>query len=190
MNCIVLIAAPAAGKGTISKYISDNYNFDHISTGDLLREEVSLKTEIGLQIDELLSKGELVSDEIVYKVLERKLSNIDKDFILDGIPRNLSQAENLDGILSKYDIKISKKIFVDIDKEIAMSRMIERSKIEGREDDNISAYNNRYKAFEENTLPLLNYYNNFSSIDNNGTLEHLYEQLDELFKGDEKNGDL
>ena len=67
MNCIVLLAAPAAGKGTISKYISDNYNFDHISTGDLLREEVSLKTETGLKIEKLLSKGELVSDEIVYK---------------------------------------------------------------------------------------------------------------------------
>ncbi|MBR4350993.1 MAG: nucleoside monophosphate kinase [Bacilli bacterium] len=190
MNCIVLIAAPAAGKGTISKYISDNYNFDHISTGDLLREEVSLKTETGLKIEKLLSKGELVSDEIVYKVLERKLSSIDKDFILDGIPRNLSQAENLDGILSKYDIKISKKIFIDIDKEIAMSRMIERSKKEGREDDNISAYNNRYKVFEENILPLLNYYTDFNKIDNNGTLDQLYKQIDELFKGDEKNGDL
>lgn len=190
MNCIVLIAAPAAGKGTISKYISDNYNFDHISTGDLLREEVSLKTETGLKIEKLLSKGELVSDEIVYKVLERKLNSIDNDFILDGIPRNLSQAENLDGILSKYDIKISKKIFIDIDKEIAMSRMIERSKKEGREDDNISAYNNRYRVFEENTLPLLNYYTDFNKIDNNGTLDQLYKQIDELFKGDEKNGDL
>ena len=190
MNCIVLLAAPAAGKGTISKYISDNYNFDHISTGDLLREEVSLGTEIGNQIDELLSRGELVSDEIVFKVLERKLSNIDKDFILDGIPRNFSQAEVLDDILSKYDIKIFKKIFIDIDKEIALSRMIERSKKESRADDNVEAYNNRYKVFEENTLPLLNYYTDFNRIDNNGTLEHLYEQLDELFKGDEKNGDL
>ena len=190
MNCIVLIAAPAAGKGTISKYISDNYNFDHISTGDLLREEVSLKTETGLKIEKLLSKGELVSDEIVYKVLERKLSNIDKDFILDGVPRNFSQAEVLGDILSKYNIEISKKIFIDIDKEVALSRMIQRSKEESREDDNEETYNNRYKVFEENTLPLLNYYNDFSKIDNNGTLEHLYEQLDELFKGDEKNGDL
>ena len=190
MNCIVLIAAPAAGKGTISKYISDNYNFDHISTGDLLREEVSLGTNIGNQIDELLSRGELVSDEIVFKVLERKLGSIDKDFILDGIPRNFSQAEVLDDILSKYNIKISKKIFIDIDKEIAMSRMIERSKKESRKDDNIESYNNRYKVFEENTLPLLNYYTDFSKIDNNGTLEQLYNQIDELFKGDEKNGDL
>ena len=190
MNCIVLIAAPAAGKGTISKYISDNYSFDHISTGDLLREEVSLGTEIGNQIDELLSRGELVSDEIVFKVLERKLSNIDKDFILDGIPRNFTQAEVLGDILSKYDIKISKKIFIDIDKEVALSRMIERSKKEAREDDNEETYNNRYKVFEENTLPLLNYYNDFNKIDNNGTLEDLYKQLDELFKGDEKNGDL
>ena len=190
MNCIILLAAPAAGKGTISKYISDNYSFDHISTGDLLREEVSLGTEIGNQIDELLSRGELVSDEIVFKVLERKLSNIDKDFILDGIPRNFTQAEVLGDILSKYDIKISKKIFIDIDKEVALSRMIERSKKEAREDDNEETYNNRYKVFEENTLPLLNYYTDFSKIDNNGTLEQLYNQIDELFKGDEKNGDL
>lgn len=190
MNCIVLIAAPAAGKGTISKYISDNYNFDHISTGNLLRDEVSNGTEIGNQISKLLSRGELVSDKIVFELLEKKLSNITNDFILDGVPRNFSQAEALGDILSKYDIKISKKIFIDIDKEVALSRMIQRSKEESREDDNEETYNNRYKVFEENTLPLLNYYNDFSKIDNNGTLEHLYEQLDELFKGDEKNGDL
>ena len=71
-----------------------------------------------------------------------------------------------------------------------MSRMIERSKKESRKDDNIESYNNRYKVFEENTLPLLNYYTDFSKIDNNGTLEQLYNQIDELFKGDEKNGDL
>ena len=190
MNCIILLAAPAAGKGTISKYISDNYNFDHISTGNLLRDEVSNGTEIGNQISKLLSRGELVSDEIVFELLEKKLSNITNDFILDGVPRNFSQAEALGDILSKYDIKISKKIFIDIDKEVALSRMIQRSKEESREDDNEGTYSNRYKVFEENTLPLLNYYNDFSRIDNNGTLEHLYEQLDELFKGDEKNGDL
>jgi adenylate kinase len=190
MNCIVLIAAPSAGKGTISKYLSDNYNFDHISTGNLLRDEVSLGSERGKYIDELLSKGELVSDEIVFELLENKLESINKDFVLDGIPRNFSQAEVLDDILAKYDIKISKKIFIDIDKKIALSRMIERSKKESREDDNVETYNNRYKVFEENTLPLLNYYTDFNRIDNNGTLEHLYEQLDELFKGDEKNGDL
>ena len=190
MNCIILLAAPAAGKGTISKYISDNYNFDHISTGNLLRDEVSNGTEIGNQISNLLSRGELVSDEIIFDLLEKKLSNITNDFILDGVPRNFHQAEVLGDILSKYDIKISKKLFIDIDKEIALSRMIERSKKESREDDNEETYNNRYKVFEENTLPLLNYYNDFSRIDNNGTLEDLYNQLDELFKGDEKNGDL
>lgn len=190
MNCIILLAAPAAGKGTISKYISDNYNFDHISTGNLLRDEVSNGTEIGNQISNLLSRGELVSDEIVFELLEKKLSTIDYDFILDGIPRNFSQAKVLDDILAKYNVVISKKIFIDIDKEIALSRMIERSKKESREDDNVETYNNRYKVFEENTLPLLNYYTDFNRIDNNGTLEHLYEQLDELFKGDEKNGDL
>ena len=105
MNCIILLAAPAAGKGTISKYISDNYNFDHISTGNLLRDEVSNGTEIGNQISKLLSRGELVSDEIVFELLEKKLSNITNDFILDGIPRNFSQAEVLGDILSKYNTK-------------------------------------------------------------------------------------
>ena len=190
MNCIILLAAPAAGKGTISKYISDNYNFDHISTGNLLRDEVSNGTEIGNQISNLLSRGELVSDEIIFELLEKKLSNITNDFILDGVPRNFHQAEVLDDILSKYGIKISKKLLIDIDREVALSRMIERSKKESREDDNEEIYNNRYRVFEENTLPLLNYYNDFSRIDNNGTLEDLYKQLDELFKGDEKNGDL
>ena len=96
MKCIILIAAPAAGKGTISKYIEDKYNYKHISTGDLLREEVKNNTEIGKVIEPLLLKGSLVGDNIIEEVLLKELMKTNSNIILDGYPRTLNQAKKID----------------------------------------------------------------------------------------------
>lgn len=92
MKCIILIAAPAAGKGTISKYIEDKYNYKHISTGDLLREEVRKNTDIGIKIKPILEKGSLVGDDIIEEVFSKELNKTKSNIILDGIPRTLNQA--------------------------------------------------------------------------------------------------
>ena len=110
MQCIILIAAPAAGKGTTAKYLEDKYNFKHISTGDLLRNEVKNNTELGKKIKSLIDKGSLVSDDVIMDLFEKKFSSLTSNVVLDGMPRTINQAKMLDEI----DKKNLWDYFVDI----------------------------------------------------------------------------
>lgn len=128
MKNIIFIAPPAAGKGTVSEKVCSKYNIPHISTGDLLRDEIANSTKIGLQIKESMARGEFVSDEIITKLLKKRLSSKDchKGFILDGYSRNISQAMTYDKLLEvlSYDMGIA--IFLDIDREVALKRAMSR----------------------------------------------------------------
>lgn len=128
MKNIIFIAPPAAGKGTISSMICSKYNIPHISTGDLLRNEIASSTKIGLQIKEGMARGEFVSDELITKLLRKRLSNKDcnKGYVLDGYPRNLHQAEIYDNLLKELSFDEGTVIFLDIDKETAINRIKSR----------------------------------------------------------------
>lgn len=128
MKNIIFIAPPAAGKGTISSMICSKYNIPHISTGDLLRDEIARSTKIGIEIKESMARGEFVSDELITKLLKKRLSNKDchKGYILDGYPRNIKQAEIYDSILSELEFDMGTVIFLDIDKDIALGRIKSR----------------------------------------------------------------
>ena len=128
MKNIIFIAPPAAGKGTISNMICSKYNIPHISTGDLLRDEIARSTKIGLEIRESMARGEFVSDELITKLLKKRLSNKDchKGFILDGYPRNIHQAEIYDSLLKELSYDEGTVIFLDIDKEVALNRIKSR----------------------------------------------------------------
>lgn len=128
MKNIIFIAPPAAGKGTISSMICSKYNIPHISTGDLLRNEIASSTKIGLQIKESMARGEFVSDELITKLLRKRLSNKDcnKGYVLDGYPRNLHQAEIYDNLLKELSFDEGTVIFLDIDKETAINRIKSR----------------------------------------------------------------
>ena len=119
MKNLILIAAPGAGKGTLSKDLLDKYPYVHISTGDLLREQVARGDELGKEIQKVQEAGGLVSNEIVYKALEQKLSDqaCDNGYILDGFPRNLEQAREYDKILEKSGRDLGLVIVLDIPKE-------------------------------------------------------------------------
>lgn len=129
MKNIIFIAPPAAGKGTQSKLLNEKYHLPHISTGDLLREEVNNKTELGSNLEMIMQEGKLVSDEIVLNLLEKRLENNDTDigFILDGFPRNLVQATKLDELLDKINKEIDYVIALDLDKETAKNRIVGRT---------------------------------------------------------------
>ena len=101
MKNIIFIAPPAAGKGTVSARICDKYNIPHLSTGDLLRDEIKNSTKLGLEIKDAMARGEFVSDEVITKLLKKRLSNKDckKGYILDGYPRNVNQAIVYDKLL-------------------------------------------------------------------------------------------
>lgn len=128
MKNIIFIAPPAAGKGTQSKLVSCEYNIPHISTGDLLREEITKKTELGLSIKEDMDRGALVSDEVITTLLRNRISQDDckKGYILDGYPRNLIQAKIYNDLLEELNYDKGIVIFFDIDKDIALKRTISR----------------------------------------------------------------
>lgn len=128
MKNLILIAAPGAGKGTLSKDLLEKYPYVHISTGDLLREQVAKGDELGKLISEMQKAGKLVSSEIVYKALESKLSDpaCDNGYILDGFPRNIEQAEEYDKILEKIDKDLGLVILIDIDKSELIDRITGR----------------------------------------------------------------
>lgn len=128
MKNIIFIAPPAAGKGTVSARICDKYNIPHISTGDLLRDEIANQTKLGVEIKDAMARGEFVSDEVITKLLKKRLSAKDakKGYILDGYPRNIKQAEIYDDLLKELSYDMGVVIFLDIDKDTAMKRALSR----------------------------------------------------------------
>ncbi len=128
MKNLILIAAPGAGKGTLSKDLLSKYDYVHISTGDLLREQVAKGDELGREIQKVQEAGGLVSNEIVYKALENKLSDpaCDNGYILDGFPRNLEQAKEYDNILKRSKRDLGMVLLLDIPKEELIERITGR----------------------------------------------------------------
>ena len=187
MKNIIFIAPPAAGKGTQSEMLTNNFNYEHISTGDMLREEIKADTELGKSIKNIIDEGKLVSDDIIITLIRNKLSNIKgKPFILDGFPRTLNQAQNLDTILNENNIDNYEAIYLEIDEEVASKRILGRltcscgksyniyddafkPKVEGicdncgaalikRDDDNAESFKVRFQAFLDNNEPIMDYY--------------------------------
>lgn len=128
MKNIIFIAPPAAGKGTQAKMLHEKYNIPHISTGKLLREEATKETELGKTIKETISKGKLVSDEIITTLLKLRLMNEDcnNGYILDGYPRNIEQAKIYEELLKSLNKDMGIVVFFDIDKDLAMKRTLSR----------------------------------------------------------------
>ena len=128
MKNIIFIAPPAAGKGTQAKLVSAEYNIPHISTGDLLREEMAKQTEIGLSIKQDIDKGNLVSDEVITTLLKNRITKSDcnNGYILDGYPRNINQAKTYNELLDELNYDKGVVIFFDIDKQIALKRTLSR----------------------------------------------------------------
>lgn len=129
MTNFVFIAPPAAGKGTQSKYLVDKYDYIHISTGDLLREEIAKGTDLGIQINEIISSGKLVDDNMVLNLLRNKLVyalESNKPIIIDGFPRTLNQADMLDKSFKELNVDNYKVIYMDLSFEDAKNRVLGR----------------------------------------------------------------
>lgn len=128
MKNLIFIAPPAAGKGTISEMIENRFSLVHISTGDLLRDEIAHMTKLGLEIKDAMARGEFVSDEVITKLLKKRLSSKDikKGYVLDGYPRNINQAKEYDKLLEELSFDMGKVIYLVIDKETATKRAMSR----------------------------------------------------------------
>ena len=157
---IVIFGPPGAGKGTQSKFIVNKFNLYQLSTGDLLRNEIKNKTQLGSEISSIINSGELVSDKIVYNLIEKFVSNDNykNKIIFDGYPRTLEQAKNLDNLLKKHKQKIDIVLKLSVSIETVKKRILERQTQEKRADDNEETAIKRYKTYEKSSEPVIDYY--------------------------------
>jgi adenylate kinase len=177
---IVLFGPPGAGKGTQSEKLISKYGLIHLSTGDLLRSEITQGTELGLEAKKLMDHGQLVPDEVVVGMIENKLTSNpnSKGFIFDGFPRTTKQAEALDGILLKFNAPISMMLALEVEKTELINRLLERGKVGGRPDDaNETVIENRINEYNNKTLPLKSFYqaqNKLSTINGIGSIDEIF----------------
>ena len=183
---VILFGPPGAGKGTQAQFIVKKHNYFQLSTGNLLRAEVKLKTQLGLQIETLISKGKFVSDETVNTLLRKSITNLKfRDrIIFDGYPRNIDQARNLELILGEFDQTIGHVIFLNVSRDIIEKRIVGRMTcdkcsmtlneffnkeqielhpcgkeyLKKRNDDNLDVVIERYDTYMKTTKPVLDFY--------------------------------
>jgi adenylate kinase len=179
---IVLLGAPGSGKGTQAVRLKAQLGVAHVSTGDLLRAQVAAGTPLGLQAKAVMESGKLVSDEIVLGMLEDRLAQADAQpgFILDGYPRNLAQADALDGLLRRIGKPLDVAVLLEVDSELLFQRLAGRAQAEGRKDDNPETVRERLRVYAEQTAPVIGYYRErgkLAALDGVGTLDEVYARI-------------
>jgi adenylate kinase len=185
---LVLFGPPGAGKGTQSQKLIEKHGLIHLSTGDLLRGEISQGTELGLEAKKLMDEGMLVPDEVVIGMISNKLdANKDAEgFIFDGFPRTVAQAEALDNLLESKGSSISGMIALEVNDDELERRLLERGKESGRPDDaNPEVIRKRIKEYNDKTAPVAGFYKNqdkFKSINGIGSIDQIYDAIDAVIE--------
>ncbi|UYL08923.1 adenylate kinase [Bdellovibrio sp. SKB1291214] len=207
---VILFGAPGAGKGTQSELLIKHLGMTQISTGDLFRAAIKGQTDLGKKAQEYMDKGQLVPDSIVIGMVEEVLQKGVKNFILDGFPRTVAQAEALDNLLNKMTLSIGKAIFLEVPMEILMDRLTGRrvckncgavyhivskpTKTEGkcdncggeviqRNDDKADVIETRLKNYQEFTSPLKEFYKKsgkYIEVDGNRDTAQVYKEIEKI----------
>jgi len=190
---VILFGAPGAGKGTQANFLINKFDLTQISTGDMLREAVKSKTELGRKVESIMADGDLVPDDIIFSLISDRLDNKDikNGFIFDGFPRNLKQAQKLDEIINDMNIHLDFVFHIDVDEAILTSRIENRAKQEQvtRKDDTSEVLIERLKVYNRETKPVLEHYSNqniLNVIDGMGTIEEVSSDISMIINKDFK----
>ena len=179
---IILFGPPGAGKGTQAKYLVEKLNGYQISTGDILRDEITKNSEIGKMIINDMNDGKFVSDKIVNLLIKSLIFDPQKKgkLIFDGYPRSISQAENLNKLLIDSNQKIDFIFFLNVNKETIIERIKKRKTIENRTDDELNTILKRYDTYMVTTKPVLDFYSknsNFHEIDGSQEIDEITAKI-------------
>ena len=206
---IVMLGAPGSGKGTQAKNLQNEFGLPQVSTGDLLRKAVADKTPLGQRAKKAMDAGELVSDDIVLGMIKERIAQPDarRGFILDGFPRNTSQASSLEALLAELELTLDRVVLMDVDFDILMKRLtgrrtcsatgavlniyfsspaeLEACKKAGgelvqRKDDNEDTIRNRLQVYQRETAPLVDYYTKkglLATVNAMGEVDAVYARL-------------
>ena len=158
---LLFLGAPGAGKGTQAELLSLSNSYLHLSTGELLRKEIEMNTALGILVKDIMNRGELVSDELVLKIVRQNLVKDNKGWILDGYPRNLSQANSLNEVLNEINQPLELVFYLDIPEEVLIKRLLLR----GRKDDTEETIRTRVDIYKKTTEPLIQYFNDLSLLE-------------------------
>ncbi len=179
---LILFGPPGSGKGTQSAKLVEKYGLIHLSTGDLLRKELKLKTPLGVEAQQFIDKGQLVPDEVVIGMISSALDENAgaRGFLFDGFPRTVAQAEALDKLLELKKSSIALVLFLDVNEDELIQRLINRAKTSGRSDDaDENIQRKRQDVYRNETLPVAAHYDKFKKVIHvDGMTE-----IDEVFSG-------
>jgi adenylate kinase len=184
----LIFGPPGSGKGTQSVRLAEKFNLIHLSTGDMLRAEIAAGSELGKKMSLIMSKGELVPDEVVIEMIAFKIDN-SRDaagFLFDGFPRTVSQTVALEKMLNERGMKIDSMLVLDVDHDELVKRLIARAELSGRPDDKDPAViENRIDVYKEKTEPIIKYCQErgiYQPVNGMGSIEDIFNRLNDYMK--------
>lgn len=181
----LIFGPPGSGKGTQSVRLAEKFNLLHLSTGDMLRAEIAAGTELGKKMSLIMSKGELVPDEVVIEMIAKKIdsSKGNAGFLFDGFPRTVAQTKSLEKMLNERGMKIDQMLVLDVDHDELVKRLVARAELSGRPDDkDPSVIENRIDVYKEKTEPIIEYCSAkgiYQPVKGMGTIEDIFVRLSE-----------
>jgi len=179
----LIFGPPGSGKGTQSVQLAEKFNLTHLSTGDMLRAEITAGTELGKKMSLIMSKGELVPDEVVIEMIAAKIDSTKgcAGFLFDGFPRTVAQTIALEKMLNTRGMKIDSMLVLDVDHDELVKRLIARAELSGRPDDKDPAViENRIDVYKEKTEPIIDYCRKsgiYQPVNGMGTIEDIFNRL-------------
>jgi len=179
----LIFGPPGSGKGTQSVRLAQKFNLAHLSTGDMLRAEIAAGTELGKKMSSIMSKGELVPDEVVIEMIAARIDSAGEiaGFLYDGFPRTVAQTVALEKMLNDRQMKLDCMLVLDVEHDELVNRLIARAELSGRPDDKDPAViENRINVYREKTEPIIKYCNErgiYQPVNGMGTIEEIFDRL-------------